>query len=184
MAELFSNLGLVAQKQGDYDAARDLYEQGLTLSRELGYRWSIALLLNNLGLVAQERGDYGAASALHKESLTLRSELGERIGIAGSLAGLGGVVTGRESRDVEQVTHVGALREPPLHGQLERAARLFGMVDKLLEGTPAVLAAEDRKMYEQNLAAARALLNEEAFERAWVEGRGMSLEQAIAYALG
>jgi len=81
------------------------------------------------------------------------------------------------------VRGVGAVREPPLHGQLERAARLFGAADKLLEGTPAVLTVEDRTMYEQSLAAARSMLDEEMFASAWAEGRAMTLEQAIAYAL-
>ena len=66
---------------------------------------------------------------------------------------------------------------------LERAARLFGAVDKLVEGTPALLSIEERQAYEENLEAVRMLLDEEAFGRVWTEGSAMSMEQAIEYAL-
>jgi DNA-binding NarL/FixJ family response regulator len=42
------------------------------------------------------------------------------------------------------------------------------------------LAASD---YEQDLAAVRSTLGEASFEAAWAEGRAMSPEQAIEYAL-
>src|SRR5262245_5924292 len=42
---------------------------------------------------------------------------------------------------------------------------------------------DDRQQYAQNLAIVRSLLNEEAFAKAWAEGREMSMEQAIDYAL-
>lgn len=179
MAELFSNLGVVARKQGDLDAAQALLVQCLTLSRETGYTWSIALALSNLGVVAQDKGDYEEARARHEESLTLRRDLGEKINIAGSLACIGAVITGRAQRDLERSTN--GPQEP--RGQLERAARLFGAVDILLESTPTILLSDDRQLYEQNLAQVQSLLDEEAFTRAWSAGRTMSMEQAIDYAL-
>ena len=184
MAELFSHLGVVEQKRGDYDAAHDLFDQGLALSRELGYKWSIALLLGNLGFVAQQRGDYAGARDLYKESLVLRKELGERIGIAVSLACLGGVIIERANMELKHRANV-AQEEPgqPEWADPERAARLFGAVDKLLEGTPAVLPIEDRQLYEQNLEGVRSLLSEEQFARAWDEGRAMSMEQVITDAM-
>jgi tetratricopeptide (TPR) repeat protein len=196
MAELFNHLGSVAQKQGDYDAAHDLYEQGLALSKELGYTWSTALLLSNLGLVAQERGYYDASDSLHKESLVLRGELGDKIGIAVSLTCLGALVVRRAGRELEARTKVGfpaktmepqepvgQLESLRASDALERAATLFGAVDRLLESTPSVLTVDDRQLYEQNLEAVRSLLNAEAFGRAWELGRAMRLDQAIAYGL-
>ena len=41
----------------------------------------------------------------------------------------------------------------------------------------------DRAEYERDLAAARAKLSEDAFAAAWAEGRTMTLEQAVEYAL-
>ena len=179
MAELFSNLGMVARKQGDYAAAQELYEQCLTLSRESGYTWSIAVALSNLGVVAQDQGEYEQARARHKESLTLRRDLGEKISIAGSLACIGAVVAGSASSALARRP----AGPPEQRAQLERAARLFGAVDTLLESTPAILSLDDRQLYVQNLALVQSLLDEAAFTRAWAAGRTMSMEQAIDYAL-
>ena len=175
MAELFTNLGSIAQKQGDYNAALDLYEQGLFLSRESGYRWSIAILLNNLGFVAQEQGDYDKARTLHEESLALRRELGEIIGVAASLIGLGAVIIRRASRELEHRA------EEHQEGmvQLERAATLFGAVNRLLESTPSVLSNDDSQLYEQNLVMVQSLLDEGAFAKAWAAGRAMSPDEVI-----
>jgi DNA-binding NarL/FixJ family response regulator len=41
----------------------------------------------------------------------------------------------------------------------------------------------DRSLHRTHLAAARHRLDEEAFEAAWAEGRAMTPEQAIEYAL-
>jgi hypothetical protein len=40
-----------------------------------------------------------------------------------------------------------------------------------------------RARYEARLAHARNALKEEQFERAWIEGRALSLDRALAYAL-
>ncbi len=163
MASTLNNLGNVAKEQEDYPAARALYEQSLALQRELGDKWGITLSLSNLGAVAQEQGDYPAARALYEESLVLKRELGDRKGIAECLVGLGGVAVGV--------------------GQVGGGARLLGAVEGMLQGMSAVLDREDLLPYERSVQQARALLREEEFEQTWQEGRAMSVEMAIEYAL-
>ena len=46
-----------------------------------------------------------------------------------------------------------------------------------------VMFPVDRVKYDQILAAVRAQLDEATFNAAWEEGRKMTLEQAIEYAL-
>ena len=67
--------------------------------------------------------------------------------------------------------------------QAQQGARLLGAAEALLEAVGAVLDADDRIVYEQGVTSARAQLSEEKFERAWAEGRAMSMERAIEYAL-
>jgi hypothetical protein len=62
--------------------------------------------------------------------------------------------------------------------------KLLGAVEALLESMAGVLGSEDQVAYERAVVAAREMLGEEAFERAWEEGRGLSLEEAVALALG
>jgi non-specific serine/threonine protein kinase len=164
VAGLLSNLGVAAHDHGDYAAARALYEESLAIRRQLGDRLGIAISLNNMGLVAREQGEYAAALALHGEALAIRYELGDRRGIAASLSGLANVAL--------------ALSEP------HRAGRCWGAAERLREEIGAPLPPSERSSYDNKVAAARAASNDDAaFELAWREGRAMTLEQAIEYAL-
>jgi hypothetical protein len=66
---------------------------------------------------------------------------------------------------------------------VEKAAKLFGVVDGLLHALGFHLHPVDRMEYERGRAAARELLSEEAFQSAWKSGQSIPLEQAITYAL-
>ena len=67
--------------------------------------------------------------------------------------------------------------------QPERAARLFGAAEGLREVMGAPLPPADRAGRDRSVAAVRSALGEEAFAAAWAEGRAMSLEAAVAFAL-
>jgi len=67
----------------------------------------------------------------------------------------------------------------------ERAARMWGAAEALREATGMDLSPFDRThlRYEERLANARSLMDEETWEAAWAEGRAMSPQEAIEYAL-
>src|SRR5439155_2132332 len=67
--------------------------------------------------------------------------------------------------------------------QQERAVRLCGAVEGLREAIHSPLEPCFRAEYDRNLVAAREALGTEAFAAVWAEGRAMTLEQAVAYAL-
>src|SRR5206468_2127639 len=71
--------GALAYQQGDYGAARALYEEGLAIGRELKDNWVIGASLNSLGLVANEQGDYEAARRLLDEALDVAREAGHPV---------------------------------------------------------------------------------------------------------
>jgi tetratricopeptide (TPR) repeat protein len=163
IAAALNNLGTVAREQGDFSTARALHGEGLAIMRELGDRSDLAIALNNLGTVAYMQGDYSMACSLYAESLSIIYTLGHQLIIAVSLSGVGASAAGL--------------------GQVERGARLLGATEELLETAGDVLYAQDRILYEQGVTYARAQLGEEAFERLRSEGRALTLDQAIAYAL-
>lgn len=88
-AKGLAGAGHLAHNQGDYAAARRLFEASLALWRELGDSRGIATALNDLGWVAWRQGDYTAARTLSAESLVRWRELGDSRGIATSLTNLG-----------------------------------------------------------------------------------------------
>jgi len=163
LAVSLSNLGNIVRKQGDNDAARGFYEESLAIRRELGDKQGIAIATNNLGLVAQSQGDYSFALLLFQESLSLEQELGDKSGIAHSLEAFANLAV--------------AQRQP------RKAARFWGAAERLRETIGAPLPPFERTEYERDVASAQAQLSKEAFATAWAEGRTMSLEEAVTFAL-
>ncbi len=161
-----SSLGTLLLIQGNHDRAAAMMEEGLSLARGLGDRLSINTALYNLGQVAQARGDHELAARMFKEGVELSEEMGDRSYLSYFLEGLA-VVAG-------------------VRGEAERSARLFGTVERLLRTVGAPVYGSynpNRFLYERTKAAVRSRLWESAFEEAQAEGRAMTLEQAVAYAL-
>ncbi|MHB9860959.1 tetratricopeptide repeat protein [Streptomyces sp. YIM S03343] len=88
-AAYIHQLGIIAQRRGDYQEAEERYRASLTIKEELGDRSGIAGSYHQLGMIAQRRGDYQQAEERYRASLTIKEELGDRSGIAGSYHQLG-----------------------------------------------------------------------------------------------
>jgi len=161
LAAPIGNLGSIAYREGDYVLARTLYEEGLAILRESGDEYNIAIALNDLGLVALAQGDDPMARSFLKESLSLRQNLRDLHGI------------------VDSLTAHAALQA--VGGTPERAARLYGAAEALREATGISLAPVERPSYEREVEAVRAQLDESSFRKAWAQGRGMSLDEALDY---
>jgi hypothetical protein len=69
-------------------------------------------------------------------------------------------------------------------GQQERAARLFGAADALRTQIGVPIRPFQLPYHERVLEAVRETLGQENFTRAREAGRAMSLEEAVADALG
>lgn len=87
--------GVLADAQGDYAEARRLFDENLTISRELGDLAGVANSLNNLGIIAVRENDHDRARSLYEESLAIWERLGDPRPIALSLANLGNVAVAR-----------------------------------------------------------------------------------------
>jgi non-specific serine/threonine protein kinase len=164
LAETLRWLASVAMKGGDRRAARPLLEQRLAICRELGESYSLMHTLGGLGHLERDEGNYARARALYQESLLLRRKLGHQIALAQSLEDFA-VLAGRE-------------------GHVEWATRMLGASEafcEILGARPPVGVAEE---YERAAAEGRAVLGDTAFAAVWAEGRAMSLEEAVQYALG
>ena len=81
--------GRLAYYWGDNDSAHRYFEEGLLVSRTIGYTVGIGWSLGGLGMIAYARRDDKAALAMLTESLALFRQLGYRHGIALQLAWLG-----------------------------------------------------------------------------------------------
>ena len=77
MGALLSNLGIMAEYEGDFGRSRALHEEGLAYRMEVGEKGAIAISLMNLGNVLLLQGHPDEARARQEESLQLRRETGD-----------------------------------------------------------------------------------------------------------
>ena len=158
-----ANLAVVAINQGDFDRATALNEEAFELFQRRDDRWGTQGYFNNLGRIARLRGDRDRTAAFARESLSMAWALGSRTSIVDAL------------RQFAWVARV--------DGQIERAARLRGVVVALHEATGRRTALWVREETEAETALLRDALGKAAFDAAWNEGRAMSSDQAVRYAL-
>jgi predicted ATPase/DNA-binding SARP family transcriptional activator/DNA-binding CsgD family transcriptional regulator len=167
IANLLILEGLVAGSRGDLERAATLHEESLELFREIRDVQGILLCLSHLGFITLLEADYERAGSVLREALRLAWETDYKVIIQGSIYVLAGVAT--------------CLEQPA------RAARLWGAVEGIQETYGVHLTPLARSIidYEGLLTTARSQLigEEEAFAAAWAEGKAMSLERAIEYAL-
>jgi len=81
--------GLLAYDEGDYIQALALYEEGLSISRDLGEKMKTGQILQAISHVAINRSEYSEARVLLEESLEIFRELGDKSGTARSLSNIG-----------------------------------------------------------------------------------------------
>jgi predicted ATPase/DNA-binding SARP family transcriptional activator/Tfp pilus assembly protein PilF len=83
--------GVLAQRQGDYAAARSRYEESLAIRRGMGDRFGAAVSLHGLASLAALERDLTGAGALYEESAAIGRALGELDLVGAALANLGWV---------------------------------------------------------------------------------------------
>jgi len=203
IAVSLGNLGFAANTHGDYASARAMLEESLAIRRELGVRRGVAHSLHQLGLVVQALGDQASAREMYEESLAIDRELGNCRGVASMLSCLGklefengDLVTARshlseslaihrELGDRLEITYCLEIAAPlaASQGAYHHAARLWGAAERLREEAGTPRPPSELPKYRQHVADARATLVDDSFDAAWLEGRAMTMEQAVELAV-
>jgi predicted ATPase/class 3 adenylate cyclase len=199
-----TGLGLAMHNQNDPERATAYWEESLTQLRLAGEPGLIAMALLNLGNVTLDRGDLEPASAYLREATEVARSAGDRRVAAFALMNLATVPLrqgdlvraeslGREAlmlmRDIGGPYYIAACLNVLAWvageaGWGERAARLRGARAALYEMMGRSLSPVELGWIEAAIALAQASLGEEAGAAAYAAGRALSLEEAIAEALG
>jgi non-specific serine/threonine protein kinase len=175
-------LGRVVGELNDPARATGLLEESLAISRELGDRGGIAEVRQNLARVARFAGDPRRAIEMLRTSLPVHRELGERWLISMSLYDLAGVLT-EQGTTVCVSPSIHATDAMAVHERLLSGVRLFAVAEALREQCGNALPVPLRRTLDGDLAALHEHLDDALFAQAWGEGRAMSFEQAVEYAL-
>jgi tetratricopeptide (TPR) repeat protein len=157
-----NNLGGIALEEDDPEAARVHFERSAELCRELSNTKDEANALMGMSLVALAEEDTEEATALLGKALRLASSLGDKELISAGLLACAEVAARRS--------------------ELGRAARLLGAADVVREE----IALAPDAVEQQQRARIETVLDREDATRvsAQSEGRALTVEDAVAYALG
>lgn len=155
--------GDIAREEGEVTNARELYQSALSAFREAGDRWGIARSLTDLAQIACDERDHVTAHAAYREALALFVNLGHKRGIARALEGF--------------ACSALAQRDPA------RALAITAAAAHLRQWIGAPLMRAEQSKLDDKLQPAWTSLNEADSKAAYARGWGMSLDNAIRYAL-
>ena len=157
------NLGNLHRYQRDYDQAEQYYEKSLALCREYSLRIDRGLNLYSFGLLALHRNDHPLARQFFVDYFDATRGFTKEISTCDFLISAAAVAGGTK--------------------QPVRAAKLYGAAQALFGTTDHQIPAFDQAEFDRHIQMARDQLGEARFEALASEGRAMTMEQAIAYAL-
>jgi non-specific serine/threonine protein kinase len=157
-------IGELSRLSGDYEQAGQAYEECLVECRRSGHKVRELVTIGNLAYVVYHQGDYERAKALELYIQPQFRDLGLRYHIVAGFPTLVGTVAAQ--------------------GDPRRAACLLGAADALFEIMGVNLKRADQFELDRNADVLRQQLDQETFEKAYTQGRAMSLEEALACAMG
>jgi predicted ATPase/serine/threonine protein kinase len=198
------NLANIATKQGDYKTAQATYEITLEAFRSTGDVRGVAVSLNGLGDVAAAMGNSAGAGQLYYESLTKFRQIDDPWGVAAVLRDLGDLACRDDDaagacifyRQALTIFHkMGHRRGMALllqrlarcaadTGHPDCAVTLAGAAEVLRERLGISLSAIEQENLERTINRAREKLSAVDQDKAWSEGRAMSMDRLVEFALG
>jgi tetratricopeptide (TPR) repeat protein len=157
------SMGFEYMIRGDHARALVAIEEAVAFHRRVGQKASLAENLNALAALEFARGDRASGDRHTREAFLTHLDQGNLVGTAFALIPLAVAAAG--------------------HGRFARAATLATASARWQEELGGSPPAFVRSYYVDPDAIAREHLSEEEYERAVENGRTMSFDQAVAFAL-
>ena len=148
---------------GEFEVARQLWNEGLDLCRAKNDRFHIAWGLEGLGGLERLAGHLEQADQLYTESLHNKFSIMDKMGIMFSLASFAQLAANQK--------------------QFKRAAILWGAAERIGEGLNFLLLQTHIPLYTSLIQGTGAALGEERFDAAWADGKAMRLQEPVNFAL-
>jgi len=194
----------VALRSDELETAQKVSELNLAIRRELGDKDGIAYALWIGGIVAIHQGDYERASKMFLTAIDASYEAKSdyMLGISFGNLGVAYLFKGEMDRARECYLRVAKLAQEKWNSDLKALSicwfalycfehkqfRKFIQLNSFLARDNLLfiylyLVPIIQTILQRNIAVARAELSEADFERAETDGKAMTLDQALAYAL-
>jgi tetratricopeptide (TPR) repeat protein len=155
-------MGMDESVRGNYATAKRIFEDGRKMFKRIGSINFQLVMQSEIGHVERHTGKLSQAKAIYQETIKGWQEIGNRSAIAHQLECFGFLAISDE--------------EP------QRAIKLFSAAEALREKIQAPRVEHEQAEYEQSVAQLRAMLAAK-YSALWAEGRSLTMEQAIQFAL-
>lgn len=162
-AMMHMQLGLSAMLFGDRERARARFAESRRRFAEYKDRFFATATQSMLAHLDRQEGKLDVALAAYHETILKWKELGSRPAVAHELECMGFIAGARENPKM--------------------AARLLGAAEALRDWIHTPMAEYERDEHAREVAALRDQMDELSFAQAWAEGRAMTMEDAIQFAL-
>jgi len=162
-ARALCNIGNTLLARGDSARARAVLEDALSMARPRYDKWLTSLVTGSLGLALMPE-DPAQALTLLEESLALSHDIGHRWLTVRGLEDLAAVRAPTDRADV--------------------SAQLLGASESLRDAFGLARSSWLEDAVNATAAAARERLGPAAFDAAWSKGKAMTVDEAVALALG
>ena len=159
----FLGMGYDERNQGRLENAKGHFEEGLKIFKQLHHKSFETVMMAELGHIARAKGEIIQSKKIYQQTIKSFQDLGNRGAIAHQLECFAGIA----------ITD-----EEPQH-----ALKLFGGAEALRERIDSQMTDYERIEYNRSVAQLRAMLAEAEFNALWADGRAMTMEQAIQFAL-
>jgi predicted ATPase/class 3 adenylate cyclase len=161
--ELVLMTGFEARIKGDFETARSFLEQSLQYSPLYRSRPYEAMTRSELGHISRQSGDYQTAKEIYRQTILSWKDMGHRAAIANQL---------------ECFAFIARVEEDS-----QRAVLLLGAAEALREEVDSIMTDFEQVEYDREVSLLREQVGERAFEKWWVEGRNITMDEAIELAV-
>ncbi len=156
-------MGISSRYQGHYELANRYFEEALRIFKHIGHKGMIAGVTSEIAHTRRVMGNYTEVKKTYLETIKVYQEYGNRPAVAHQL---------------ECFAMIAIVEEEP-----QRAAKLFAAAEAIREVTGHQRTAEEEAEEAQFRSRLHSMLPEAEFNTLWVEGKSMTMDQAIRLAL-
>ena len=156
-------LGKIATHRNDYVAARTYFRESIRVYQEIGAIFNVALEKSNLAHLERGLGNFADALGYYRETISAFRDIGQTGAVAHQLECFGFIALAQD--------------------QHERALQLFAAASALREQRNTPMMPDEQVYFAEQLKTLREKISLMKFESIWSQGRAMTMQQAVEFAL-
>jgi predicted ATPase/class 3 adenylate cyclase len=164
VADVYEMRGYLAAHSGRYEEARLWFEKAMDAFRDVGADFSVLLNKSNLAHLERQFGHHQQALERYRETIVGFHDVGQLGAVAHQLECFGFL----------------AIEDD----QNERALKLFAAADGLREKVASPMTSDEQTYFDEQIKVLRQKLDAHQFDRIWTNGRALTMEQALDFAVG